>query len=136
MKKIFCLFISCLLCVCVNAQLPNGAYDYKFVSAYDSNGNIVRLPGHPNKINIMVVSTAFFGITQTSCSYAEYNLATGELGDYINFNTFVGQNNGWLVYSWANNLILVKSDFSRVRVKMYYYNGCYCEYRLYDSDDY
>ncbi|MBO5614150.1 MAG: hypothetical protein J5905_06555 [Prevotella sp.] len=135
MKKICVLIISLFVFEIASAQLLNGGGDFKFVAAYGSDGYETELPGHTNKVNVMIVTTNFFGVAQTSCSYAEYNLVTGMLGGYITFDNYIGKRNGWHVYSWNGNFIFVDDEFERIRVKMAFYNGKYCEYVRYNVND-
>lgn len=125
--------ILCVLCgfigLTANAQLLSGSSDYVFTSVYDSDGDETEMPGHPNTINVMVVTSNFFGILQTSCSYAEYNLMTGNMSGYITFNEYRGVRYGWHIYSWNGSFVYIKNDWSKVRVQMSYYNGNFCEYR-------
>lgn len=129
MKIIVVSFLCCLVCLTANAQLNSGGSDFLFTSAYDSDGDEIEMAGHPNRINIFVVTSNFFGIPQTSCSYGEYDLMTGELRGYISLDSYRGVRNGWHIYSWNGNFVYIKNDWSKVRVQMSYYNGSFCEYR-------
>ena len=135
MKKfVLCLF-CCLVSLSANAQLQSGASDYLFTGVFDSDGDETEMPGHPNKINIMVVTTNFFGISQTNCSYGEYDLMTGNLRGYITLYSYRGVRNGWHIYSWNGNFVYIKNDWSKVRVQMTFYKGNYCEYRKMKRDE-
>ncbi|MBR0025337.1 MAG: hypothetical protein IJP59_12125 [Muribaculaceae bacterium] len=128
MKKFLFIILSCFtFALTSNAQAPNLATDYEFNTAYDSNGNEVEIPGHPSKIHILVVTSNFLGYVQSSCSYAEYNPITGLMNGHITFS-YAGMNNGWYVYVWNNNYVLIGSSLDTVRVQMNFYRGCYCEY--------
>lgn len=135
MKKILVCFFSCFICLTVSAQLQSGGGDYIFTNAYDSDGNRTEMAGHPNKINILIVTSYFFGITQTSCSYGEYDLMTGNLRGYITLDSYRGVRNEWHIYSWNGTFIYIKNDWSKVRVQMSFYNGNFCEYRKMKRDE-
>jgi hypothetical protein len=86
------------------------------------------MPGHPFKVFVAVVTTNFFGIVQSSCSYFEYDQMTGELGQPITLRNYMGIKNGWYVYNWYNSFVYIKTDLSRVRIQLGFYNGNYIEY--------
>lgn len=135
MKKIFAFLICCALSVPSIAQMQSGGSDYVFCEAYDSDGDETEMLGHPNRINVMIVTTAFFGVLQSNLSYAEYNPMTGTLGQYITFDSYRGQRNGWHIYSWNGHVIYIRNDWSRIRVQLSFYQGNYCEYRRAKSDE-
>lgn len=129
MKHFVVSLLCCIVCLTANAQLQSGNSDYLFTGVYDSNGYETEMSGHPNKVNILVITTNFFGILQTACSYGEYNPMTGNIGGYLNLESYRGVRNGWHIYSWNGNFVYIKNDWSKVRVQMSFYNGNFCEYR-------
>ncbi|MBQ6423377.1 MAG: hypothetical protein IJJ90_07510 [Prevotella sp.] len=128
MKTLFTLFLSCFIAAQADAQLLNFNYNYEFEGAYNSRGYEVEMPGHPFKVFVAVVTTNFFGIVQSSCSYFEYDQMTGELGQPITLRNYMGIKNGWYVYNWYNSFVYIKTDLSRVRIQLGFYNGNYIEY--------
>lgn len=136
MKKL--LFISLFLISIlstVSAQLPTGGGTYKFITAYDSDGNEIEDAVHPSKISVVVLTTNFFGIAQTGASYSEFNTATGMFSGNIIFDSYRGIKNGWFIYSWNGNVLYIRNDFSRIRVAMSWYNGNFYEYRKMLKDE-
>ena len=135
MKKAIVFLTFWIAFLTTNAQLPTGVADYVFVTAYDSDGDEIELPGHPDKINISIVTTNFFGFSQSHCLYFEYDQFTGEVRGPITHDTYRGVRNGWHIYTWMSNQIFVKNDWSRVRVMLSFYEGNFCEYRKMEPDE-
>lgn len=107
------------------AQLASGAYGpYTFVANYDRNGNQLDVTGF-NQIKLHVITTSFYGITQSSVFYS-YNFM-GQPQTSGSFN-YQGISNGWFVYSFYGQELVVSSDGSTVRTTNPY--GGYAEYEL------
>ncbi len=110
-KAVLIIFFLIGLFNSAKAQLPMGTYGpYYFVTNYDHNGEEMEVKGF-DKISVCVVTTGFFGIIQSGAFYS-YNFA----GQYQQSGTFdyQGISDGWYVYSFYNQQLLISRDRERV----------------------
>lgn len=138
-KKLFILiiFIACLSKVL--AQGPNNAGTYKYYCTRNAYGDTVEDTAYPNKVMAVIVSTCFWGISQTGLTYNEEGISGIWPSVGMHFS-YAGVNNGWYIFKqnlgmMGINLIYVDFGYERIRVKMSYYKGNYREYRRWNESD-
>lgn len=141
MKRIlFVLMFVLLVFPTVLAQRPNDVGVYKYYCTRDTDGDIVKDSQYPQKVMAVILSTNFFGISQTGLTYTEEGI-TGIWPSVGMDFSYAGKNNGWYIFKqnlgmMGVNLIYIDVNYKRIRVKMSYYNGNYREYvRWKESDD-
>lgn len=124
----------------VLAQRPNNVGIYRYYCTRDVNGQIIEDSKYPYKVMTVILSTNFFGISQTGLTYSEEGVSGIWPSVGVDFS-YAGANNGWYIFKqnmgmMGVNLIYVDKNYQRVRVKMAFYNGAYREYiRWNESDD-
>ena len=125
MKQV--LLIIALLCSfnVVLAQAPMRNYgEYQYVYSLDKGGNRTVTTAFP-RIKPIIVTTNFFGITQSQASY----MYMGVGGMWQNSATYEwsGFRNGWYVYTFRMGVqysyFLISRDYESVRIQDYYQNG-------------
>ncbi len=94
------------------AQLPAGAYGpYTFVANYDKNGEELNVRGF-EKITLNVMTTNFFGITQSSLFYS-YDFGGYQVSGSFEYS---GMSDGWYVYSFYGMFVYVSQNRKKVLV--------------------
>lgn len=123
MKKIITSLALLAGATGANAQMSSGTYGpYEFVANYDHNGNYMDIKGFP-EIKLTVMTTAFFGVLQSDCFYSyDYFGSFQTSGSF----SYQGVSNGWYVYSFYNQQLLISLDGDTIRTTNPY--GGYAEY--------
>lgn len=106
------MIILCLGAVCSSkAQLPAGTFGpYDFVVNYDHNGDEMDMKGFES-ITLHVITTNFFGVLQSSVFYSyDYFGQTQTSGSF----EYKGVSNGWYVYAFYGQQLLVSTDRKKV----------------------
>ncbi len=141
MKKILFTFMLVLsIYPTAFAQRPNNVGIYKYHCSRNADGDIIKDAQYPHKVMAVILSTNFFGISQTGLTYSEEGMSGIWPSTGMDFS-YAGANNGWYIFKqnlgmMGINLIYVDMDYERIRVKMSFYNGNYREYtRWNESDD-
>ena len=125
MKQI--LLIIALICSfnVMFAQAPMRNYgEYKYVYSLDRDGDKIEATAFP-RIKPSVVTTNFFGITQSQASYMYMGIG----GRWQNSATYdwSGYRNGWYVYTFRMGVqycyFLISQDYEQVRIQENYQNG-------------
>jgi hypothetical protein len=125
MKQI--LLIIALICSfnVMFAQAPMRNYgEYKYVYSLDRDGDKIEATAFP-RIKPSVVTTNFFGITQSQASYMYMGIG----GMWQNSATYdwSGYRNGWYVYTFRMGVqycyFLISQDYEQVRIQENYQNG-------------
>lgn len=140
MKKVlFAFLLAMAVLPSTMAQRPNNIGTYKYYCSRDAYGDVVEDSPYPNMVMAVIVSTNFFGIAQTGLSYSEQGV-TGIWPSVGMDFSYVGVHNGWYIFKqdlgmMGTSLIYVDTSYSRMRVKMSYYEGKYREYKRWDESD-
>lgn len=125
MKQI--LLIIALICSfnVMFAQAPMRNYgEYQYVYSLDRDGDKIEATAFP-RIKPSVVTTIFFGITQSQASYMYMGIG----GMWQNSATYdwSGYRNGWYVYTFRMGVqycyFLISQDYEQVRIQENYQNG-------------
>lgn len=125
MKQI--LLIIALICSfnVMFAQAPMRNYgEYQYVYSLDRDGDKIEATAFP-RIKPSVVTTNFFGITQSQASYMYMGIG----GMWQNSATYdwSGYRNGWYVYTFRMGVqycyFLISQDYEQVRIQENYQNG-------------
>lgn len=125
MKQI--LLIIALICSfnVMFAQAPMRNYgEYKYVYSLDRDGDKIEATAFP-RIKPSVVTTNFFGITQSQAFYMYMGIG----GMWQNSATYdwSGYRNGWYVYTFRMGVqyccFLISQDYEQVRIQENYQNG-------------
>lgn len=125
MKQI--LLIIALICSfnVMFAQAPMRNYgEYQYVYSLDRDGDKIKATAFP-RIKPSVVTTNFFGITQSQASYMYMGIG----GMWQNSATYdwSGYRNGWYVYTFRMGVqycyFLISQDYEQVRIQENYQNG-------------
>lgn len=125
MKQI--LLIIALICSfnVMFAQAPMRNYgEYQYVYSLDRDGDKIEATAFP-RIKPSVVTTNFFGITQSQASYMYMGIG----GMWQNSATYdwSGYRNGWYVYTFRMGVqycyFLISQDYEQVRIHENYQNG-------------
>lgn len=125
MKQI--LLIIALICSfnVMFAQAPMRNYgEYQYVYSLDRDGDKIEATALP-RIKPSVVTTNFFGITQSQASYMYMGIG----GMWQNSATYdwSGYRNGWYVYTFRMGVqycyFLISQDYEQVRIQENYQNG-------------
>lgn len=125
MKQI--LLIIALICSfnVMFAQAPMRNYgEYQYVYSLDRDGDKIEATAFP-RIKPSVVTTNFFGITQSQASYMYMGIG----GMWQNSATYdwSGYRNGWYVYIFRMGVqycyFLISQDYEQVRIQENYQNG-------------
>lgn len=125
MKQI--LLIIALICSfnVMFAQAPMRNYgEYQYVYSIDRDGDKIEATAFP-RIKPSVVTTNFFGITQSQASYMYMGIG----GMWQNSATYdwSGYRNGWYVYTFRMGVqycyFLISQDYEQVRIQENYQNG-------------
>lgn len=121
------LLIIALICSfnVMFAQAPMRNYgEYKYVYSLDRDGDKIEATAFP-RIKPSVVTTNFFGITQSQASYMYMGIG----GMWQNSATYdwSGYRNGWYVYTFRMGVqycyFLISQDYEQVRIQENYQNG-------------
>ena len=124
MKQI--LLIIALICSfnVMFAQAPMRNYgEYQYVYSLDRDGDKIEATAFP-RIKPSVVTTNFFGITQSQASYMYMGIG----GMWQNSATYdwSGYRNGWYVYTFRMGVqycyFLIPQDYEQVRIQENYQN--------------
>lgn len=125
MKQI--LLIIALICSfnVMFAQAPMRNYgEYQYVYSLDRDGDKIEATAFP-RIKPSVVTTNFFGITQSQAFYMYMGIG----GMWQNSVTYdwSGYRNGWYVYTFRMGVqycyFLISQDYEQVRIQENYQNG-------------
>lgn len=125
MKQI--LLIIALICSfnVMFAQAPMRNYgEYQYVYSLDRDGYKIEATAFP-RIKPSVVTTNFFGITQSQAFYMYMGIG----GMWQNSATYdwSGYRNGWYVYTFRMGVqycyFLISQDYEQVRIQENYQNG-------------
>ena len=125
MKQI--LLIIALICSfnVMFAQAPMRNYgEYQYVYSLDRDGDKIEATAFP-RIKPSVVTTNFFGITQSQASYMYMGIG----GMWQNSATYdwSGYRNGWYVYTFRMGVqycyFLISQEYEQVRIQENYQNG-------------
>lgn len=125
MKQI--LLIIALICSfnVMFEQAPMRNYgEYQYVYSLDRDGDKIEATAFP-RIKPSVVTTNFFGITQSQASYMYMGIG----GMWQNSATYdwSGYRNGWYVYTFRMGVqycyFLISQDYEQVRIQENYQNG-------------
>lgn len=112
MKKFLLSLFLGMAAFSADAQLAAGHYGpYQFVANYDHKGNLMDIRGFET-INLQVMSTAFFGIMQSSCYYTYDYFGSFQTSGSFEYK---GVSNGWYVYSFYGMQLLVSLDEDTIR---------------------
>lgn len=134
MKKLLCILV-CLIfsIVSLYAQQIGGKFQYtaSYKDGKELNYNITshgstsltislfELPGAPVKLIVSGTSVTPWGATNV------WSLPMG--GD--NHYTYAGSNNGWYVFTWGSQTLLIHNSNTVVRLVPISNQNCYAEYR-------
>lgn len=125
MKQILLIIAFLFSFNVVFAQAPMRNYgEYQYVYSLDKDGDRTGSTAFP-RIQPCVVTTNFFGITQSQASY----MYMGVGGMWQNSATYdwSGFRNGWYVYTFRMGVqysyFLISRDYEQVRIQDYYQNG-------------
>lgn len=125
MKQI--LLIIALICSfnVMFAQAPMRNYgEYQYVYSLDRDGDKIEATAFP-RIKPSVVTTNFFGITQSQASYMYMGI--GGMWQNSAIYDWSGYRNGWYVYTFRMGVqycyFLISQDYEQVRIQENYQNG-------------
>lgn len=125
MKQILLIIAFLFSFNVVFAQAPMRNYgEYQYVYSLDKDGDRTESTAFP-RIKPCVVTTNFFGITQSQAFY----MYMGVGGMWQNSATYdwSGFRNGWYVYTFRMGVqysyFLISRDYEQVRIQDYYQNG-------------
>lgn len=125
MKQI--LLIIALICSfnVMFAQAPMGNYgEYQYVYSLDRDGDKIEATAFP-RIKPSVVTTNFFGITQSQAFYMYMGI--GDMWQNSATYDWSGYSNGWYVYTFRMGVqycyFLISQDYEQVRIQENYQNG-------------
>lgn len=137
MKQLFLLITFLFSFNMVFSQAPMKKYgEYQYVYSLDKNGSRTEATAFP-RIQPIVVTTNFFGVTQSQASY----MYMGVGGMWQNSTTYdwSGFSNGWYVYTYRMGVqygyFLISRDYEYVRIQENYQNGVTNVYERCDPNE-